>query len=121
MTHMSIRLRKPVKGEAAKAKRARVNAKERQRKACYALVDAREGGLCRLTKRGGWLEHHHIVKRSQGGQHVTSNVVLLHKEIHDLVEARRIAVEGDADGALVFTWPDGRRQVSVPSLAWQIA
>lgn len=84
------------KAELARVARLALNA----RRVVYAKVDLREGGLCRFTRRAGWLEHHHIVHRSQGGADTTGNVVLLSKFFHDGLHAKRYILTGDADGTL---------------------
>lgn len=91
---------KPRPGTRAREKRRTARLTLNDRRAVYAKVDLREGGLCRFTRRAGWLEHHHIVKRSQLGGDTTGNVVLISKQFHDDIHAGLLRIEGDADGTL---------------------
>ena len=93
---------KPQKGTRAKEKARAARLAVTERKAVYAKVDLREGGVCRFTSRAGWLEHHHIVKRSQGGGDTTGNVVLISKQFHDDIHAEVLVLSGDADGVLTL-------------------
>ena len=74
---------------------------------CYALVDARDQGRCRVCgKRGSptavslldRLHRHHMIYRSRGGEHIPSAVITLcancHAEVHVAGELR---LEGDAN------------------------
>lgn len=78
---------------------------DEQRK-CYEKVDARDRSICRLT--GEYLswsstsaktrrEHHHLIPRSRGGQHVTSNVVTISAAVHQAIHAGKLHLSGDAD------------------------
>lgn len=96
-----MRCAKPAYGDAAKAKRARTNAKARTYRSVCALVDARDVGICQvcLGPAASWTgpaEHHHIVFRSRGGAHHVENVITVcgscHKDIHD----GRVVVTGTA-------------------------
>lgn len=110
MTHMrpSVTLRKPTKGPQARRTAAKRRAREREKARVYVLVDQREGYACRLTRRTHDLEHHHLLPRSRGGKHASGNVVLLHRDVHRDVTEHRLAITGDANGELLFTWKDGR-------------
>jgi hypothetical protein len=96
------------RADGSTSQKQRRRQSERTKAAIYALVDAREGNMCRLTGRTWNLEHHHLQKRSQGGKHTTANVVLLHRESHRDIEEGRLTVEGNADEVLIFRYRDGR-------------
>ena len=92
----------------AKTVKARESAEDR----VYRLVDQRDKGRCRLTGRRGdpysvdpldRLHHHHIVERSRGGETSTSNIVSVHRTVHDLIHESRVHVVGDADEQLTWT------------------
>lgn len=104
--HMT--LKKPKKGAATAARRSRKRAADRVLSKNAATVRERDGRRCRVYGTTGWLEVHHIVKRSQGGTHDTSNLVLLSKRAHDEVHAGTLRIAGDADDVLVMTWSHGR-------------
>ncbi len=93
----------PAKLRAAK-KAAKATA---WRKVCRA-VDRRDGAFCRACKRqfGVWglemREHHHIVPRSLGGKDTTANVLSVCSLCHQDRHAGRLAITGDADGAILF-------------------
>ncbi len=81
---------------------------ERDRVACYRAVDIRDGRQCRICGRSCAVgavaaaeraEHHHIVKRSQMGQHDTSNVIHICVQVcHDGIHKKgNLRVGGDAD------------------------
>lgn len=80
---------------------------EAERKRIYALVDARDGGHCRLCgipidvraqRLSRRVEHHHIVKRSQGGPDTTQNVIRVCRGCHELIHVKDLlSVTGDAD------------------------
>ena len=70
----------------------------------YAAVDRRDGTACRVCyKRVGGLsmvtarEHHHLIPRSQGGEHSTVNVLSLCKPCHLAEHDGRIRLSGNAD------------------------
>lgn len=74
---------------------------------CYALVDERDGGRCRVCGRRGSprmatlldrLHRHHLVYRSLGGQHVSWAVVSICAHCHDEIHVMgTLHLEGDAD------------------------
>jgi hypothetical protein len=83
-------------------------AKEQQAEidACYRAVDLRDKSVCRVT--GVYLtaghsdpkmrrEHHHLIRRSRGGLHQTSNVLTCSAYIHQLDHAGKIRLSGDAN------------------------
>lgn len=72
------------------------------------LVDTRDDHRCRVCKRRVVAraidsrergEHHHLIKRSQGGEDITANVVLLCVgKCHDDIHVRALMkLAGDAD------------------------
>jgi len=93
--------------------------------AAYAVVDARDHGVCRACswldsgfvcrepkplKPYGWMdparEHHHIRKRSTHPELRTdsANIIVLCAKHHADVEAKRLRIIGtNADGPLEFT------------------
>lgn len=83
---------------------------------CYRIVDARAGlgdPLMRRCERCGstdTLTHHHRVKRSHGGGHVPSNVVLLCGSCHPWVEEHD--VEAVREGWAVHS-PTGSATVPI--------
>jgi len=90
-----------MRGDAARLKRARTNAKARTYRSVCALVDARDGGICQvcLGRATSWMgapQHHHIVFRSRGGAHHVENLITVcgscHQDIHD----GRVVVTGTA-------------------------
>jgi hypothetical protein len=96
-----------VGGSRVARKAARVAAKDREERACYAEVDTRDGLRCRVCGRAGnpraasmldRIHHHHMVYRSRGGQHEPNAVLSLcarcHSELHVDCTLR---VEGDAN------------------------
>ncbi len=103
----------------AKADKAAADAKALRE--CYKAVDARDKKHCRATGRPLMvgavdprmrLERHHLVKRSRDKALVSeaSNVVTVAADIHQLLEAHALEIEGtNADGRLVFHW--NRRMV----------
>lgn len=92
----------------AEARQARVTAEDRQRREVYRQVDVRDQGHCRICGRrvaagaisaADRAEHHHIVKRSQGGPDTTANVLLVCvARCHDDIHVRGVLkLSGDAD------------------------
>lgn len=86
----------------------RTAAEKRNLREVYRDVDARDQGRCRICGRrvvAGAIsgaeraEHHHIVKRSQGGPDTTANVLLLCvSRCHDDIHVRALMkLSGDAD------------------------
>jgi 5-methylcytosine-specific restriction endonuclease McrA len=84
------------RAKAAEAKRLRE---------CYRDVDARDGHVCRPCRaRVGGKElgtrtvHHHLVYRSQGGQHTTANVITICERCDDLIHREgKLHLSGNAD------------------------
>ena len=88
-------------------------------KDAYTLVDARDKRTCRATGRpltpgavmpAMRLERHHLKPRSTHPELITDsrNVVTVAADVHQLIEAAKIEVEGtDADGRLIFRWATG--------------
>lgn len=90
-------LEKPKKGEAAKMRRARKRLADAKLAANAVLVRERDGNTCRWCGDPHGVEVHHIVYRSRGGKHDTSNLICLCAECHREVHAGRIFVSGNAD------------------------
>jgi hypothetical protein len=75
-------------------------------KSCYRIVDARDGGRCRVCNRRASpqattlldrMHRHHMVYRSRGGQHESSNVVSLCAACHSAIHVEMVLrVDGDA-------------------------
>jgi hypothetical protein len=80
---------------------------------CYRITDARAGlgdplmHRCERCGSAELLTHHHRVKRSHGGGHVPSNVVLLCGSCHPHVEHH--ADEAEAEGWVVKSGGDPRQ------------
>lgn len=101
---------------AALEKYAKRAAADKALRDAYAAVDARDKRTCRATGRPLMagavdprmrLERHHLVKRSasQAGIADARNIVTLAADVHRLVEAHAIEIEGtDANGRLIFRW-----------------
>lgn len=70
-----------------------------------AAVVERDGGRCRAC---GWPgDHvHHVVYRSRGGGHDTSNLIVLCLRCHQLIHDKLLTVEGNANSGLI--WKDLR-------------
>ncbi len=94
-----------VKGEKRKADEA-------LKRAVYAEVDRRDDRRCRvcdcrcrqtMAEVGDRLEHHHLVFRSRGGKHTSSNVAVVCHACHVEVQQHRVTVTGDANGKLKVT------------------
>jgi hypothetical protein len=91
-------------------------AAEQALREAYAAVDARDKKRCRATGRpltpgtvlpAMRLERHHLAKRSTNKDRIadSKNIVTLAADVHQLVEAGLIEIEGtDADARLVFRW-----------------
>lgn len=104
-------------GPEAKRRAAKRRKTEAEKQRVYALVDARDGYCSRLSGRTEQLQHHHILPRSRGGKHETSNIVLLTADEHRDVTEHRLEVGGNADGLLAFTYPNGLSVIrGVPSV-----
>lgn len=100
-------LLKSVAGQTRTSEKAARKAQdERDERECYRAVDERDQLRCRvtgvrlslsgdMTKR---VHRHHMIHRSRGGQHLTSNVITVSPKIHDEIHVlgtRRLS--GDAD------------------------
>jgi len=103
MSHMTVTLRKPVKGTALKARRARKRIKDKTLSENAYAARWRDMDRCRVCGSPQGVEVHHVSFRSQGGTHDTSNLVCLCRGCHAQVHARRIWLSGDADGKLTIT------------------
>lgn len=89
-------------------------AADRAERACYQHVDRRDGRCCRVCGRHvvpgavdgrERAEHHHLTKRSQGGQHTPENVATLCARCHAEIHVRGLLrLSGDAEARN----PDGR-------------
>lgn len=84
----------------------RAKAKQDEIDRCYQAVDLRDKSICRVT--GEYLtlgasdpkkrkERHHMIRRSRGGLHETSNVITISAAIHQLDHAGKIRLSGDAN------------------------
>lgn len=98
-------LQKPRKGTARKLQQARRRLAQTKLAAASVLVRERDGNCCRVCGSRVRVQVHHIVYRSRGGSHDTSNLVCLCGSCHDSVHAGRIHLGGNADdiGWSVFT------------------
>lgn len=120
-------LGKSVLGRTRVSEKLQRRAEEaRQIKACYAAVDARDQGRCRVCGRRcsptalalvDRAERHHLVFRSQGGSHEPENVVTVCKaECHAAIHSEGVLrLSGDANarnergvlcGVCVEAWRD---------------
>lgn len=87
--------------------RARACAERAAQRECYRLVDERDGRRCRVCHAAvvpgavdgrQRAEHHHLVKRSQGGTHAPANVCTLCARCHDEIHVKALLkLSGDAD------------------------
>lgn len=98
----TVTLRKPVKGTAAKARRARKRAADKALAENAQQARWRDLDRCRVCGSGQGVEVHHVTFRSQGGGHGTSNLACLCVSCHAAVHARRIWISGNADEKLVI-------------------
>jgi hypothetical protein len=101
---------------AVLAKATRRTDEAKAQRDVYAEVDARDGKKCKATGRPLFagaidprmrLERHHIKKRStdKALRYVASNIVTLAGDVHQLVEAKALLIEGtNANKRLVFHW-----------------
>ncbi len=90
-------LAKPAKGTAQKLRRARKRLADAKLAANAVLVRERDGNCCRNCGLPWEVEVHHIVYRSRGGSHDTSNLVCLCADCHRAAHIGRLHIEGDAD------------------------
>jgi 5-methylcytosine-specific restriction endonuclease McrA len=100
--YSGLAIPKPPPRWMAKAKKVAEDKKAERE--CYAQVDRRDSHCCRVCRKrvGGIgmlaaVHHHHIVYRSKGGDHDTSNVVSLCVTCHGAVHNGEIRLTGDAD------------------------
>ena len=93
-------IRKP-KGPTAKARAAKRRANLKRMADAYAKVDARDGGLSRLSGQPGQC-HHHIKGRVGALLYDTGNIVTLTNAEHDAIHAKTLRVTGNADERLIF-------------------
>ena len=94
---------KPAKGTAAKARRARKSAADRELAGNAQQARWRDQDRCRVCGSGHGVQVHHVRFRSQGIDHSTANLVCLCVTCHARVHARRIWLSGSADGLLEIT------------------
>jgi hypothetical protein len=100
--------------------------KEQRLEAVYALVDARDGQVCRVTGRTlikglpgsvaheKWHTRHHMKKRSTHPEDYfnLANIFVCSWQAHQALESGALLHEGnDANGRLIFHW--NRRVVPV--------
>ena len=97
--HMT--LKKPAKGTATKARRARKRAADAILARNAVIVRDRDGDRCRVCRSSEGVEVHHIVYRSRGGGHATSNLACLCARCHRKVHAGTLRLSGNADRELV--------------------
>lgn len=119
---------KPTRGAGLLDRHERRKARDKALADAYAVVDARDGGVCRAsgvyTVPGApdarvRREHHHLVKRSlsRALRAEPRNIVTLSALAHQLAEGGHLLIEGDdADtpGALRFHWADHTAPASRP-------
>jgi len=98
-----VTLRKPAKGSALKARRARKRLADKTLAENAMQARWRDQDRCRVCGSPQGVEVHHVAFRSQGGTHDTSNLVCLCRGCHAQVHARRIWINGDADGLLLVS------------------
>jgi predicted HNH restriction endonuclease len=98
-------------------KASRMAAEEAAERACYRIVDARDGRQCRVCGRGesprNPITHHHLTYRSLMGKHESSNVLTVCQTCHDAVHVhKRLLLEGDATARDLVTGKLAGVQVS---------
>ena len=96
--HMT--LKKPAKGSATKARRARKRAADAILARNAAIVRERDGDRCRVCRSADRVEVHHLVYRSRGGDHSTGNLVCLCGRCHGRVHAGTLRPSGDGDASI---------------------
>jgi hypothetical protein len=107
--------------------------KKERLEAVYALVDARDGEVCRVTGRQlikglpgsvaheKWHTRHHMKKRSTHPEDIynVANIFVCAWQVHQAIEDCLIEIEGDdANKRLIFSW--NRRLVPVGSEPFRI-
>ena len=108
-------------------KAKKVAANKKAEKDCYAQVDRRDGHCCRVchARVGGVgmlaaVHHHHLVYRSLGGKHETSNVLSLCVKCHDLVHRGEIQLSGNADERNSIGVLSGVKLEKAGESGWQV-
>jgi hypothetical protein len=73
------------------------------------LIWRRDHRRCKVPgcRAASWLEIHHIVPLSEGGDHDPSRMLLLCSAHHGRVHTGRLRIDGSAPGRLAFTHPNG--------------
>lgn len=91
----------PSRAEERAARDRQIEADERE---AYRAVDQRDHRCCRIcgkpcTNLGMLtaLHHHHLIYRSKGGGHDSSNILSCCGSCHQAIHRSEIRVEGDAD------------------------
>ena len=91
-------------------RRDRRRAKDTALRSAWSIVDTRDRFKCRCcgVTLGSMQRHrHHIQYRSQGGNDVPSNLVLLCAACHGLIHTKRLFIHGDdANKSLSFRRED---------------
>ena len=95
------------KGSRADEKAARLGEERRQLTAAHTVVDARDGGACRVCGRRcspsavsivDRAERHHMLRRRYDGAHGSQNLVTLCRGCHQQIHAMgMLDVSGNAD------------------------
>ena len=125
-------LPKTVRGKTRADERdARVAADARDYREVCRLVDLRDHHHCRACGRRvtpgavngtARAEHHHLTKRSQGGQHTTCNLLLLCTRCHEDIHVRAVlALSGDADARDERGRMAGVRVERLREHGWEVA
>jgi len=73
-------------------------------KAIERAVRLRDRNVCRVPgcRRRRYVDVHHIIFQSEGGEHSRSNCLCLCTTHHALLHDGRLRIEGDAEGELTF-------------------
>lgn len=71
----------------------------RSLRAAYAEADRLAGHRCECCGRKSDLEHHHVIPRSLGGTHVVSNIAVLCRYCHALVQRHYADMERTPAGS----------------------
>jgi hypothetical protein len=92
--------------------------------AVRALVWRRDHGACVVPgcRSARFLDVHHIVYRSGGGDHTADNLCVLCSAHHDRVHDGTLVIRGPVSSGLTFSHADGRRfgePPRVPSPTWE--
>lgn len=106
---------RPAKGSARKLQQARRRLAQTKLAAASVLVRERDGNCCRVCGSLRNIEVHHVVFRSQGGTHHTSNLACVCRECHEAIHARRIYLTGDGDGDLHAYVPTPKQRKPTPA------